>query len=123
MALVRLARAHAIVTASHDNATLAHVGEALADGAAIAAACHRAGVAVLMGAPNVVRGGSHSGNVAVETLARAGVLDILSSDYVPASLLIGAFELGRRIEGFGSPAALRTLTLNPARAAGLNDRG
>src|SRR4029450_12393232 len=58
-----------------------------------AAACHRAGVAVLMGAPNVVRGGSHSGNVAAEALAREGVLDILSSDYVPASLLMGAFEL------------------------------
>src|SRR5262245_32829745 len=95
-ALVRLAKAHGIVTASHDDATPAHVEEALADGAAIAefpttveaaAACHRAGVAVLMGAPNVVRGGSHSGNVAAEALARDGVLDILSSDYVPASLL------------------------------------
>ena len=131
-ALVRLAKAYGIVTASHDDATLAHVEEALADGAAIAefpttaeaaAACHRAGIAVLMGAPNVVRGGSHSGNVAAEALAREGVLDILSSDYVPASLLLGAFELASRIEGFGLPAALRTVTLNPARAAGLNDRG
>jgi alpha-D-ribose 1-methylphosphonate 5-triphosphate diphosphatase len=76
-----------------------------------------------MGAPNVVRGGSHSGNVAAEALAREGVLDILSSDYVPASLLMGAFELARRIEGYGLPAALRTVTLHPARAAGLNDRG
>jgi len=131
-ALVRLAKAHGIVTASHDDATPAHVEEALADGAAIAefpttveaaSACHQAGVAVLMGAPNVVRGGSHSGNVAAEALARKGVLNILSSDYVPASLLIGAFELARRIDGFGLPAALRTVTLNPARAAGLNDRG
>jgi alpha-D-ribose 1-methylphosphonate 5-triphosphate diphosphatase len=130
-ALVRLAKAHGIVTASHDDATPAHVEEALADGAAIAefpttveaaAACHRASVAVLMGAPNVVRGGSHSGNVAAEALARDGLLDILSSD-VPASLLMGAFELARRIDGFGLPAALRTVTLNPARAAGLNDRG
>jgi alpha-D-ribose 1-methylphosphonate 5-triphosphate diphosphatase len=131
-ALVRLAKAHGLVTASHDDATLAHVAEALAAGAAIAefpttaeaaAACHEAGIAVLMGAPNVVRGGSHSGNVAAEALAREGVLDILSSDYVPASLLIGAFELARRIEGLGLPAALRTVTLNPARAAGLSDRG
>ena len=76
-----------------------------------------------MGAPNVVRGGSHSGNVAAETLAREGVLDILSSDYVPASLLMGAFELARRIEGYGLAAALRTVTLHPARAAGLTDRG
>jgi alpha-D-ribose 1-methylphosphonate 5-triphosphate diphosphatase len=76
-----------------------------------------------MGAPNVVRGGSHSGNVAAETLARAGYLDILSSDYVPASLLLGAFELARRIEGYGLPRALRSVTANPARAAGLTDRG
>ena len=94
--------------ASHDDATPEHVEESLGDGAAIAefpttaeaaAASHRAGIAVLMGAPNVVRGGSHSGNVAAETLAREGVLDILSSDYVPASLLMGAFDLARRIGG------------------------
>jgi alpha-D-ribose 1-methylphosphonate 5-triphosphate diphosphatase len=129
-ALVALGKAHRIVTASHDYATLAHVQEAIADGAAIAefpaaaaAACHGAGVAVLMGAPNVVRGGSHSGNVAAEALAREGVLDILASDYVPASLLMGAFDQARRIEGYGLPAALRTVTLHPGRAAGLIDRG
>ena len=130
--LVELARARTIVTASHDDATPEHVAESVANGAAIAefpttleaaAASHGAGVAVLMGAPNVVRGGSHSGNVAAEQLAREGVLDILSSDYVPASLLMGAFELARRIEGFGLPAAFRTVTLNPARATGLTDRG
>lgn len=106
--------------------------ESVADGAAIgefpttmeaAAASHRVGIAVLMGAPNMVRGGSHSGNVAAETLAREGMLDILSSDYVPASLLMGAFELARRIEGYGLAAALNTVTLHPARATGLADRG
>lgn len=131
-ALVNLARAHAIVVASHDDTTAEHVDESIADGVAIAefpttteaaTASHAAGVAVLMGAPNVVRGGSHSGNVPAETLAREGVLDILSSDYVPASLLMGAFELARRIEGFGLAAALRTVTLHPARATGLTDRG
>jgi alpha-D-ribose 1-methylphosphonate 5-triphosphate diphosphatase len=130
--LVALARLRSIVTASHDDATAEHVQESIADGAAIAefpttaaaaATSHRAGIAVLMGAPNVVRGGSHSGNVAAETLAREGVLDILSSDYVPSSLLMGAFELARRIEGYGLPAALRTVTLHPARATGLTDRG
>jgi alpha-D-ribose 1-methylphosphonate 5-triphosphate diphosphatase len=131
-ALVALARARGIVVASHDDATPKHVEESVADGVAIAefpttveaaAASHAADIAVLMGAPNVVRGGSHSGNVAAEALARAGVLDILSSDYVPAALLMGAFELAGRIEGYGLPAALRTVTLHPARAAGLNDRG
>ena len=93
------------------------------DHAEAAAASHAAGIAVLMGAPNVVRGGSHSGNVAAEALAREGVLDILSSDYVPASLLMGAFELARRIEGYGLAAALRTVTLHPARATGLDRSG
>ena len=130
--LVALTRAHLVVMASHDDATTEHVQESLGDGAAIAefpttaeaaAVSHRAGIAVLMGAPNVVRGGSHSGNIAAETLAREGVLDILSSDYVPASLLMGAFDLARRIEGYALAAALRTVTLHPARAAGLTDRG
>ena len=84
---------------------------------------HEAGIEVMMGAPNVVRGGSHSGNIAAETLAREGYLDVLSSDYVPASLILGAFELDRRIEGYGLANALRTVTLNPAKAAGLDDRG
>jgi alpha-D-ribose 1-methylphosphonate 5-triphosphate diphosphatase len=131
-ALLELARARAVVVASHDDATPEHVAESIANGVAIAEfpttaeaarASHGAGIAVLMGAPNVVRGGSHSGNVAAESLARDGVLDILSSDYVPAALLMGAFDLARRIEGYGLPAALRTVTLHPARAAGLDDRG
>jgi alpha-D-ribose 1-methylphosphonate 5-triphosphate diphosphatase len=130
--LVELARARRIAIASHDDTTSEHVAESVRDGVAIAefptteeaaSASHAAGVAVLMGAPNVIRGGSHSGNVAAEALARQGVLDILSSDYVPASLMIGAFELARRIEGRGLPAAIRTVTLHPARATGLSDRG
>jgi alpha-D-ribose 1-methylphosphonate 5-triphosphate diphosphatase len=130
--LVALAQAHAVVTASHDDSTCEHVRESIADGAAIAefpttlvaaAASHRAGIAVLMGAPNVVRGGSHSGNVPAEMLAREGVLDILSSDYVPASLLMGAFELARRIDRLGIAAALQSVTLQPARAARFRDRG
>jgi len=130
--LVSLARERGIVLASHDDATRAHVDESIADKVAIAEfpttaeaarLSHEAGIDVLMGAPNVVRGGSHSGNVAAEALARAGHLDILSSDYVPASLLLGAFELSHRIEGYGLARALRTVTLNPARAANLTDRG
>jgi alpha-D-ribose 1-methylphosphonate 5-triphosphate diphosphatase len=131
-ALVTLAQECGIVLASHDDATSGHVDESIADRVAIAEfptseeaayLSHKAGIDVLMGAPNVVRGGSHSGNVAAETLARAGHLDILSSDYVPASLLLGAFELARRIDGYGLARALQTVTRNPARAAGFRDRG
>ncbi|MDJ1159100.1 alpha-D-ribose 1-methylphosphonate 5-triphosphate diphosphatase [Chelatococcus sp. SYSU_G07232] len=130
--LVALAGERGIVLASHDDATPEHVAEAVSDGVAIAEfpttaeaahASHRAGIRVMMGGPNVVRGGSHSGNVAAEALAREGVLDILSSDYVPASLLLAAFDLPRRLPAITLPQAVATVTLNPARATGLHDRG
>jgi alpha-D-ribose 1-methylphosphonate 5-triphosphate diphosphatase len=130
--LVQRSRSLQLAMASHDDATLAHVEEAVADGVAIAefpttleaaAAAHDAGLAILMGAPNVVRGKSHSGNISATDLVRAGLLDILSSDYVPFAPLQAAFALPQRVHGFGLPAALATVTRNPARAAGLHDRG
>ena len=131
-ALVNLAHANNIVIASHDDSTAGHVDESVADRVSFAEfpttveaaqLSHDAGIAVLMGAPNVVRGGSHSGNVAAVDLGRHGVLDILSSDYVPASLLMGAFALADQVEVISLSEAMRTVTLNPARATGLNDRG
>ncbi|MEL6299544.1 MAG: alpha-D-ribose 1-methylphosphonate 5-triphosphate diphosphatase [Pseudomonadota bacterium] len=131
-ALVTEAKRHGIVLASHDDATAAHVDEAIKDGVGLAEfpttveaarASHDAGIHVMMGAPNVVRGGSHSGNIAAETLARAKTLDVLSSDYVPASLMLGAFDLVRRIEGYPLADAIALVTRNPAQAAGLGDRG
>jgi alpha-D-ribose 1-methylphosphonate 5-triphosphate diphosphatase len=76
---------------------------------------------VMMGAPNLLRGGSHSGNVAAQALADAGLLDILSSDYAPASLLAGAVRLG--LAAGEMAAGLAAVTDAPARAAGLGDRG
>lgn len=131
-ALVARAKELGLAMASHDDATLAHVEGSIADGVAIAefpttleaaAASHDGGLAILMGAPNVVRGKSHSGNISATDLVRAGLLDILSSDYVPYALLQAAFVLPERVEGLGLPAALATVTGNPARAAGLADRG
>jgi alpha-D-ribose 1-methylphosphonate 5-triphosphate diphosphatase len=79
-------------------------------------------MATVMGGPNVVRGGSHSGNVAASHLASMGLLDILSSDYVPGSLLTAALQLVD--EGHMSmPQAVATVTRNPARSVGLTDRG
>jgi len=132
LALVELAQDAGIVLASHDDTTLDHVDQSVRDGVRIAefpttmeaaAASHQAGIQVLMGAPNLVRRGSHSGNVAAEVLALEGVLDILSSDYVPSSLLMGAFELAARFDTISLSAALATVSLNPARAVGLMDRG
>jgi alpha-D-ribose 1-methylphosphonate 5-triphosphate diphosphatase len=76
-----------------------------------------------MGAPNVVRGGSHSGNIAARDLASRGVLDVLSSDYVPLSLLHAPFVLADDFDGISLPQALAMVTSTPARTVGLNDRG
>lgn len=130
--LVALARAHAIPIASHDDTTMENTADAIRDGVSIAEfpttyeaarALRDAGIAILMGAPNVVRGGSHSGNIAASDLARDGLLDILSSDYVPSSLLMGALRLTRDVPSISLAAALRTVTHAPARASGLTDRG
>jgi alpha-D-ribose 1-methylphosphonate 5-triphosphate diphosphatase len=131
-AIVALARTHGTPMASHDDTTLAHVDEAIRDGVSIAEfpttleaarALHAAGVRVLMGAPNLVRGGSHAGNVATQELARAGALDVLSSDYVPASLLMAGLCLPKAVPEISLPAAIRTVTKTPAEAVGLMDRG
>jgi alpha-D-ribose 1-methylphosphonate 5-triphosphate diphosphatase len=131
-AIVDRARKAGIKLASHDDTTLEHVAESIGDGVAIAEfpttaeaarASAEGGIAVMMGAPNIIRGGSHSGNVAAVELARAGTLDVLSSDYVPSSLLYAAFELPRLVAGLSLPAAIATVTANPATAAGLDDRG
>jgi alpha-D-ribose 1-methylphosphonate 5-triphosphate diphosphatase len=131
-ALVAIAHEAGVALASHDDATPEQVAEAIADRVSIAEfpttleaaeASHDSGVKVLMGAPNIVRGGSHSGNVAAQDLAEAGRLDILSSDYVPASLLLAAFALPGLAPGIDLAHALRLVTKNPAEATGLRDRG
>jgi alpha-D-ribose 1-methylphosphonate 5-triphosphate diphosphatase len=131
-AVVAHARERGIRLASHDDATPAHVDEALRDGMVIAefpttieaaTASHRGGLSVLMGAPNVVRGKSHNGNVSARQLGEIGVLDILSSDYVPGSLLYGALLLESAADSITLPRAVATVTRNPARAVGLEDRG
>ena len=130
--IVELCRAHNVALASHDDAIEAHVAEAIEDGVSIAEfpttveaakASHEAGLSVLMGAPNVVRGGSHSGNVSALELANNGHLDILSSDYVPFSLLQAVFTLPREGKAITLPQAVSMVTANPAKAANLNDRG
>jgi alpha-D-ribose 1-methylphosphonate 5-triphosphate diphosphatase len=121
-----------IVLASHDDATAAHVDESVDLGIRIAEfpttmeaarASREAGLAILMGGPNVVRGGSHSGNVSARDLAAAGLLDILSSDYIPFSMLQSAFCLVDEVEGIDVPTAISLVTSRPAAAAGLDDRG
>lgn len=130
-AIVAHCRAAGIALASHDDATVAHVEQAAGEGVvlsefptsvAAAAAARQRGMAILMGAPNVVRGGSHSGNISALALAGEGLLDVLSSDYVPASLLHAAFLVHEKA-GWSLPDAVRLVSANPADVAGLHDRG
>ncbi|MEO7223743.1 MAG: alpha-D-ribose 1-methylphosphonate 5-triphosphate diphosphatase, partial [Devosia sp.] len=131
-AIAQACRERGISMASHDDATLAHVEEAVASGIDVAEfpttleaarASHEAGLAVLMGAPNVVRGGSHSGNISARTLVDNGVLDILSSDYIPFSLMQAVFALTCGENAISLPQAIRLVSASPAKAAGLDDRG
>ncbi len=127
---VKAARRFGAMLASHDDTTDAQVRISAGHGITLAEfpttvvaarACHDHGIKVMMGAPNVIRGGSHSGNVAAHELAELGHLDILSSDYVPAALLLSAARLG---EMWGDMArGLRTVTQTPAQVVGLDDRG
>lgn len=121
-----------IVLASHDDATADHVREAVDQGIRVAEfpttveaarASKEAGIGVMMGGPNVMRGGSHSGNVSARALAEAGLLDIISSDYIPFSLIQSAFFLGEFVEGISLPEAVAKVSKNPADAVGLTDRG
>jgi alpha-D-ribose 1-methylphosphonate 5-triphosphate diphosphatase len=131
--ICRQCREHNIPTASHDDATTAHVQESKDLGMVIAEfpttveaakRSHELGLKVLMGAPNVVRGGSHSGNVAAHELASHGVLDILSSDYYPMSLLEGIYKLSwDERNTLTLPQAVQLVTKNPAQALSLDDRG
>ncbi|CAM8660214.1 COG3454 Metal-dependent hydrolase involved in phosphonate metabolism [Paracoccaceae bacterium] len=129
-AAVTETRRFGAVLASHDDTTAEQVAISARHGAHFAEfpttveaarACHDHGIKVMMGAPNLIRGGSHSGNVAAQKLAEADLLDILSSDYVPSALLSAALMLG---DLWGDVArGMRTVTSAPAAAVGLQDRG
>ena len=125
-------RDRGIVLASHDDANAEHVAEAVENGVHLAEfpttfeaaeASRAAGMKVLMGAPNVVRGGSHSGNVSARALAERGLLDVLSSDYLPFSLLHAAFLMAETLDAITLPEAIAKVSRNPAEAVGLADRG
>jgi alpha-D-ribose 1-methylphosphonate 5-triphosphate diphosphatase len=131
-AVVDLAHERNLAVASHDDETEEHVAMAADLGIDIAefpttreaaAEARKRGLSVLMGGPNLVRGGSHSGNVAAGDLARDGVLDALMSDYVMSSMLMGAFTLADGGYDWPLHDAIATVTANPARIAGLDDRG
>ncbi|TNE63752.1 MAG: alpha-D-ribose 1-methylphosphonate 5-triphosphate diphosphatase [Rhodobacteraceae bacterium] len=124
------AKRYGAVLASHDDTTAEHVEVSRQHGVRVAEfpttieaaqACKLHGIAAMMGAPNLIRGGSHSGNVAAHELAERGLLDIVSSDYVPSALMSSAMLLADLWDDI--PRAIATVTANPAEAVGLSDRG
>jgi alpha-D-ribose 1-methylphosphonate 5-triphosphate diphosphatase len=124
-------RGRGIALASHDDRTVEEIAENARDGIRIsefpvtmaaAEAAKAAGMDVIAGAPNVVRGGSHSGNIAATDLLRSGWVDVFASDYVPPALIEAAFRCAR--EGLiDLPAAVAMITSRAAELAGLSDRG
>jgi alpha-D-ribose 1-methylphosphonate 5-triphosphate diphosphatase len=131
-ALAELARDKGIPLATHDDARAEHVEEAVAMGACLtefpttleaAEAARAHALATLMGSPNLIRGGSHSGNVAAAELARTDLLEMFASDYIPASLVQAAFRLTGEEFAYAVPRAVAMVTERPARALGLADRG
>ncbi|MFD1882265.1 alpha-D-ribose 1-methylphosphonate 5-triphosphate diphosphatase [Paracoccus pacificus] len=130
VAAIEVARKFGAVLASHDDTTDDQVTASAAQGIRLAEfpttveaarACHAQGIQIIMGAPNLIRGGSHSGNVAAMELAKLDLLDIVSSDYVPSALLSSAIMLAGVWDDL--PRAIASVTANPADAAGLADRG
>lgn len=120
-----------IVLGSHDDSTIEDRAEWAARGATVsefpetleaAQACREDGGHIVLGAPNVVRGASHAGNIAASELIGQGLCDALASDYHYPSPMRAAF----RLEELGLcdlASAWALLSSGPARLLGLTDRG
>ncbi|WP_454747072.1 alpha-D-ribose 1-methylphosphonate 5-triphosphate diphosphatase [Ciceribacter selenitireducens] len=131
--VVALARARGLPLLSHDDTDIEHVDLAADEGVAIsefpctleaAREARARSMLIVGGAPNIVRGGSQSGNVAVRELLEERLIDILASDYVPRSMLDAAFLIANDPAlAYALPDAVRLVTKAPAEAAGLSDRG
>lgn len=131
--VVALAKSRGLPLLSHDDTDIEHVDMAADEGVLIsefpctmeaAREARARSMLTVAGAPNILRGGSQSGNVAVRDLLAENLVDILASDYVPRSLLDAAFMIAADEDlDFDLPAAVRMVTKTPAEAAGLKDRG
>ncbi|MEX2643780.1 MAG: alpha-D-ribose 1-methylphosphonate 5-triphosphate diphosphatase [Acetobacterales bacterium] len=130
-ALLAMFRERGVRVASHDDTTPEHIEEAAADGIHIsefpttgeaARAAHAHGMRVVMGGPNVVLGKSHSGNASARELAHEGLMDLMSSDYAPMSMVNAVFSLAEHA-GMTLPDAVATASAGPAAELGFDDRG
>jgi alpha-D-ribose 1-methylphosphonate 5-triphosphate diphosphatase len=131
LALAGLALATGVRLASHDDDGSGRVAAMAAMGASIsefpvnveaATAARAAGLVTVFGAPNILRGGSQSGNVRALDALHQGLADCLCADYAPAAMLGAAFHLPG-VSALSLHQAVRMVTRVPALAAGLADRG
>jgi len=129
--LAAVARELGVAIASHDDDTPEKIDMLAALGTGIsefpinldtAMAARARGLATLFGAPNVLRGKSQSGAMRALDAVIAGVADCLCGDYSPAALLPSMMRLPE-LAGIDLHRAVALVTSNPARAAGLRDRG
>ncbi|MEL6693503.1 MAG: alpha-D-ribose 1-methylphosphonate 5-triphosphate diphosphatase [Pseudomonadota bacterium] len=131
-AVDRIAKERDLKLASHDDQLPEHIEQAVEIDATIAEfpttleaarLAKEHDMTVVMGAPNLMRGGSYSGNASAADIANEGLLDAFASDYVPRSMIEAAFRLTLEPFNWSLPAAIATVTSNPAVSVGLTDRG
>lgn len=129
--LIGAAQAQGIRIASHDDDTPEKVETLHGLGVGIsefpinlesARAARERGMSTVFGAPNILRGKSQSGAVRALDAVKAGVADCLCADYHPAALIVAVFRLPE-LAAITLADAVRLVSTNPARAAGLTDRG
>lgn len=128
MALADCARRHGVAIASHDDDTVTKLAVNKDLGVRIsefpitlevAKAAVDAGFMTVVGAPNILLGGSHSGNLSALDAIKADAASVLVSDYYPQALLHAVFTLARK-EDIPLWQAVRLVTLHPAQAVGLD---
>ncbi len=131
-AIADFAKRLGLALASHDDQLVDHIDDARSIGATVsefpttmeaAKAANQSGMIVAMGAPNLMRGGSYSGNVGAGDVAAEGLLDVMASDYVPRSMIEAAFRLTEAPYDWPLSKAIGTVTRNAALCVGLEDRG
>lgn len=129
--LIKAAQQKGISVASHDDDTRERIEIMTGLGVKIsefpinmeaASAARELGMSTIFGAPNIIRGKSQSGSMKALDAIKAGVADCLCADYAPAALIIAVMKLPQ-LTDIDLASSVRLVTMNPAKAAGLNDRG
>ena len=129
--LVSFGLSHKLPVLSHDDDTeekvntLKNLGVTFSEfplNVAVAKYAKSIGISTGMGAPNVVRGGSQSGNIAAKELVKEGVCDYLCSDYHPSSMLLSPYRLKEDIQ-LDLADGFSMISTTPAKLANLQDRG